>query len=95
MLAKNLAGQVVAIDGKTSKGSYDREQGIKALQLVSGWADNQKLVRGQCQVSSKSNEITAIPVLLEQLDLSGAIVTIDAMGTPKGIASKIREKLAD
>jgi hypothetical protein len=76
-----LGKQLVAIDGKTVKGSYDREGGINALQLVSAWASEHRLVLGQCAVASKSNEITAIPILLEQLALAGCIVSIDAMGT--------------
>ena len=90
-----LAAEVVAIDGKTVKGSYDREGGVKALQLVSAWASEHRLVLGQCAVDSKSNEITAIPVLLEQLALTGCIVSIDAMGTHSPIAQQIHQQQAD
>jgi predicted transposase YbfD/YdcC len=94
-LVSTLETQLIAIDGKTVKGSYDRERGIKALQLVSAWASEHRVVLGQCQVASKSNEITAIPVLLEQLALSGCIVSIDAMGTQSAIAEQITQQQAD
>ena len=94
-IAGKLSGQVIAIDGKTSRGSYDREKGIKELQLVSAWAASSRLVLGQEAVDKKSNEITAIPQLLEQLELEGCIVTIDAMGTQKKIAQQICQAKAD
>lgn len=94
-LVSSLAAEVIAIDGKTAKGSYDREGGGKALQLVSAWASEHRLVLGQCAVDSKSNEITAIPVLLEQLALAGCIVSIDAMGTHRAIAQQIQTQQAD
>ena len=94
-LVSTLEAQLIAIDGKTVRGSYDRETGIKALQLVSAWATEQRLVLGQCSVASKSNEITAIPVLLEQLALSGCIVSIDAMGTQSAIAEQITRQQSD
>lgn len=94
-LVSSLEAQLIAIDGKTVKGSYDREGGIKALQLVSAWASEHRLVLGQCSVASKSNEITAIPVLLEQLALAGCIVSIDAMGTQSAIAEQITQQQAD
>ena len=94
-LVSTLEAQLIAIDGKTVKGSYDREGGIKALQLVSAWASEHRLVLGQCNVASKSNEITAIPVLLEQLALAGCIVRIDAMGTQSAIAEQITTGQAD
>lgn len=90
-----LEAQLIAIDGKTVKGSYDRQRGIKALQLVSAWASEHRVVLGQCQVASKSNEITAIAVLLEQLALAGCIVSIDAMGTQSAIAEQITAGQAD
>jgi len=95
LVASNLGAQVIAIDGKTVKGSYERAQGVKGLQMVSAWASEHCLVLGQCAVDTKSNEITAIPVLLEQLDLSGAIITIDAMGTQTAIAQQIYQAQAD
>lgn len=94
-LISSLDAQVIAIDGKTLKGSYDREGGIKALQLVSAWASEHRLVLGQCTVASKSNEITAIPVLLEQLAVANCIVSIDAMGTQTAIAQQIQDQQAD
>ena len=94
-LVSALEVQLIAIDGKSVKGSYDREGGIKALQLVSAWASEHRLVLGQCNVASKSNEITAIPVLLEQLALAGCIVSIDAMGTQSAIAQQITTQQAD
>jgi predicted transposase YbfD/YdcC len=94
-IAGTLSAQVIAIDGKASRGSYDREKGIKDLQLVSAWATSSRLVLGQEAVDKKSNEITAIPKLLEQLELKGCIVTIDAMGTQKKIAQHICQAGAD
>ena len=75
---------IVAIDGKTSRRSHDRGKGRGPLHLVSAWASRQRLVLGQEATAEKSNEITAIPLLLERLALSGALVTIDAMGPPPG-----------
>lgn len=80
----------VAIDGKTLRGSGSGKHG--PLHLVSAWASAQHLSLGQVAVSDKSNEITAIPLLLEMLDLNGALVTIDAMGCQKKIAAKIIER---
>jgi len=94
-LIAQLGVEVVAIDGKTNRGSYDRESGVKALHMVSAWASEHRLVLGQTKVSAKSNEITAIPALLELLDIQGCIVTIDAMGTQKSIAAKITAANAD
>lgn len=85
----------VAIDGKTLRGSKQDADGSGALHLVSAYAHEAGLVIGQRAVSAKSNEITAIPELLDALALSGAIVTIDAIGTQKKIAAAIIEKEAD
>jgi predicted transposase YbfD/YdcC len=82
-------GKHVAIDGKTLRGSFDKAAGRNPLHLVSAWACEARLTLGQVAVDSKSNEITAIPLLLELLDLKGATVTIDAMGCQKEIAAKI------
>jgi predicted transposase YbfD/YdcC len=79
----------IAIDGKTLRRSHDHAAGLGPLHLVSAWATKQHLTLGQVAVDSKSNEITAIPKLLELLDLHGALVTIDAMGCQKEIAAKI------
>jgi len=83
----------VAIDGKTLRGSGSAQLG--PLHLVSAWATAQRLSLGQVAVDAKSNEITAIPVLLELLELEGALVTIDAMGCQKAIAQKIVDRGAD
>src|SRR4051794_672690 len=78
--------QVVAIDGKTLRRSHDRRAGKAALHLVSAWATESGAVLGQVATHAKSNEITAIPVLLKLLALEGAVVTIDAMGCQTAIA---------
>jgi predicted transposase YbfD/YdcC len=87
--------RLVPIDGKTLRGSLHRNEEQKPLHLVSAWATNCGLSLGQVAVDDKSNEITAIPKLLEMLELTGAIVTIDAMGCQKDIAKKIVDKEAD
>jgi predicted transposase YbfD/YdcC len=94
-LAEDLAGEVVAIDGKTIRRSLDRRAGKKPLHLVSAWASETGLALGQIATQEKSNEITAIPQLVEMLDLAGATVTLDALGCQKEIAAKILEKQAD
>jgi predicted transposase YbfD/YdcC len=86
---------LVAIDGKTSRRSHDRKNGQKALHLVSAFASTSRLVLGQEAVDEKSNEITAIPALLERIDLEGALVSIDAMGCNPTIAEAIIEAKAD
>src|SRR5262245_45404602 len=83
--------RLVAIDGKTVRGSADHETGRAAIHMVSAWATENKLSLGQVVVAEKSNEITAIPELLQLLDISGALVTIDAMGCQKEIAARIRQ----
>ncbi|MGH7622907.1 MAG: ISAs1 family transposase, partial [Gemmatimonadaceae bacterium] len=88
-------GQHIAIDGKTLRGSGDKAAGKNPLHLVSAWASQARLTLGQIAVDSKSNEITAIPLLLELLDLKGTTVTIDAMGCQKEIAAKIVEGKGD
>jgi predicted transposase YbfD/YdcC len=75
-----LHGQVVAFDGKTVRGSHNRGIGKKAIHMVSAWATESQLVLGQTKVDEKSNEITALPALIDLLEFSGCIVTIDAMG---------------
>jgi predicted transposase YbfD/YdcC len=87
--------QVVAIDGKTLRRSFDRANGKSALHMVHAWATANHLLLGQIAVDQKSNEITAIPKLLRMLEISGAIVTIDAMGCQKEIARTVREREAD
>jgi predicted transposase YbfD/YdcC len=83
------AGQVIAIDGKTLRRSFDAASGKSAIHMVSAWATANHISLGQVVVDAKSNEITAIPKLLEMLELSGAVVTIDAMGCQTEIAQKI------
>jgi predicted transposase YbfD/YdcC len=90
---RETAPDIVAIDGKTSRRA--RAKGSDPLHLVSAWASRQRLVLGQQAVAEKSNEINAIPLLLERLELEGALVTIDAMGCQTGIAEAIRKKGAD
>jgi len=94
-LASAMAGEVVAIDGKTLRGSFDTAAGKNPLHLVSAWACTARLTLGQVAVDAKSNEITAIPLLLELLDLKDCIVTIDAMGCQKDIAAAIRAREGD
>jgi predicted transposase YbfD/YdcC len=86
---------VIAIDGKTLRRSHDHEAGKKVLHVVSAWAVENRLVLAQLATEEKSNEITAIPVLLRQLALAGCIVTIDAMGTQTKIAAQIIEQDGD
>src|SRR4051794_17077542 len=97
--AQSLTGEVerevVAIDCKTVRRSGSRRHDHGPLHLVSAWASDQGLVLGQREVDGKSNEITAIPELLDTLHLDGAIVTLDAMGCQKDIAARIRAKGAD
>jgi hypothetical protein len=82
---------IIAIDGKTSRRSHDRRKGRSPLHHVSAWAARQRIVLGQQATEEKSNEITAIPLLLRHLDPKGALVTMDAMGTQTEIARAIRD----
>lgn len=88
-------GDVVAVDGKTARGSRDRARGLQALHMVSAWSTRNRLVLGQEATEEKSNEITAIPKLLELLELKGCIVTIDAMGCQTKIAEQIIDQGGD
>ena len=88
-------GQIIAIDGKTMVGSQDKTIGKGAIHLVNAWATANGISLGQRKVDAKSNEITAIPELLDLLSINGCIVTIDAMGCQKRIAQKIRDNHAD
>jgi predicted transposase YbfD/YdcC len=88
-------GTHIAIDGKTLRGSADKAAGKNPLHLVSAWACEARLTLGQVATDAKSNEITAIPLLLELLNLKGATVTIDAMGCQKDIAQKIIKRKGD
>ena len=94
-ITEAVGAQVIPIDGKTVRQSFDRNGGQKAIHVVSAWASEQRLVLGQLKVDSKSNEITAIPKLLELLDIVGCIITIDAIGCQKEIATTIIAKKAD
>lgn len=94
-LSEQLEINLINIDGKTARGSYDREQSLKALHTVSAWSCEHHLVLAQQRVETKSNEITAIPELLNLLDISGAIITLDAMGTQRTIAAQIIEQGGD
>jgi len=94
-LTIDISKEIIAIDGKTLRGSHNRKKGVKPLHLVSAWAVKNKLTLGQIKTEEKSNEITAIPRLLNMLDIKGSIVTIDAMGCQKKIAQQIVKKEAD
>lgn len=94
-LAGSSAGQVVAIDGKTLRRSFDDAHNRAFVHMVSAWAAQNQLVLGQLRTEAKSNEITAIPRLLELLGIKGATVTIDAMGCQKEIAAAIIDRKAD
>jgi len=91
----HTAGEVVALDGKTLRRSPDRGAGTAALHLVSAWATANRLVLGQVAVDAKSNEITAVPALLQVLALEGCLVTIDAMGCQTAIAQPIVDQGGD
>jgi len=88
-------GEVIAIDGKRVRRSMDRASNKSAIHMVSAWAHKNRLVLGQVKVDDKSNEITAIPKLLRQLDITGAVVTIDAMGCQRSIAEQIIQQGGD
>ncbi len=87
--------EIVAIDGKTSRRTHDRAKKRGPLHMVSAWASSQRLVLGQQACEAKSNEITAIPLLLERLPLTGALVTVDAMGCQTRIAQTILDRGGD
>lgn len=94
-LELDVDGRVVAIDGKTLRRSHDKSRSRGPIHVVNAWCTSLGVAMGQVATSEKSNEITAIPELLDQLILQGAIVTLDAMGCQKTIASKIREREGD
>jgi predicted transposase YbfD/YdcC len=89
-IAEVLPMPVIAVDGKTVRRSHDRHLGTSAIHMVSAWATQSQLVLAQIKVDDKSNEITAIPDLLRTLELSGCLVTLDAMGCQRAIAEQIR-----
>lgn len=94
-VAQLTAGEVVALDGKRLRRSHARAQGQEPLQLVSAWAQANRLTLGQYKVADDSNEITAVPELLRLLDVTGCIVTVDAINTQKDTAAAIRAQGAD
>lgn len=94
-LSLGTSGKLVAIDGKTVRHSFDRATGKKALHIVSAWIAENRLTLGQIATEEKSNEITAIPKLLELLDIRGATITVDAMGCQRAIAEKVIDQGAD
>ncbi len=83
------------MDGKTVRRSHDHANGKAAIHIVSAWAEKNRLVLGQVKVDEKTNEITAIPDLLRVLDITGCIITTDAMGCQQGIAATVIEKGGD
>jgi len=94
-VAEETSGQIISIDGKTARGSRDKKKDQSPLHMVSAWANSSQIVLAQEVTNKKSNEITAIPKLLDLLNLKECIVTIDAMGCQKEIAQKIIEKDGD
>jgi hypothetical protein len=93
--ATGVERPVLAVDGKTARRSHDRRKGLGALHAVTVWASEFGLSLGQAACAEKSNEITAIPEVLRLVDIKGAIITIDAMGTQKAIAAQIVDGEAD
>jgi predicted transposase YbfD/YdcC len=94
-ICKITAGEIIALDGKQSRNSGDEKNGRGVINTVSAWAVSNRLVLGQTKVEGKSNEITALPELINVLDLAGCIVTIDAMGCQREIVKKIVKQEAD
>ncbi len=94
-LSIDLINEIISIDGKSVRGAHDEKKGIKRLHMVSAWASENQILLGQVKTEDKSNEITAIPELLDMIDVKGSIVTIDAMGCQKEIAKKIVAKEAN
>lgn len=94
-ISKITDGEVIAIDGKTLRRSYDKSNDKAAIHMLNAWASANRLVLGQRKVDKKSNEITAIPELIKVLDVAGCIVTIDAIGCQKSIVKLITQKQGD
>ena len=94
-LCGDIAGDIVNLDGKALRHSFDTASSKSMIYMVSAWANSNNLLLGQVKVAEKSNEITAIPKLLDLIDIVESLVTIDAMGTQKEIAAKIKSKQAD
>lgn len=91
-ICSSLAGEVVALDGKTLRGSHHRRLGKNAIHVVSAFVSGRGITLGQLSIEAKSNEITAIPLLLDMFDVKGSTVTIDAMGCQTAIAARIIDK---
>lgn len=94
-LSIDVQNEIISIDGKSLRGSHDKKKQVKMLHVVSAWASKNKVLLGQVKTDEKSNEITAIPHLLDMINVKESIVTVDAMGCQKEIAKKIVEKDAD
>ena len=94
-IVQTSSGEVIAIDGKTVRRSFDKTNEKSAIHVVSAWANENRIVLGQEKVDEKSNEITTIPELLSALEIQNCIITIDAMGCQRSIAKAIRDKGAD
>ena len=94
-VVESCPGEIIALDGKTARGSLDRKNDKKPLHMVSAWACEQRLVLGQEATDEKSNEMTAIPKLLKLLEIKGCIITIDAMGCQHAITNQIIEQNGD
>lgn len=92
---ENIKREIISLDGKCIRGSKDSFHEKSPIYMVSAWASENQLVLGQLKVNEKSNEITAIPLLLDLLDIEGSIITIDAIGTQTKIAEKIIDNKAD
>jgi hypothetical protein len=92
---KTVTGDVIAIDGKCLRRSHDKSSNKSTIYRVSAWSHDNPLTLGQVKVDEKSNEITALPALLENLDITGAIITTDALNTQKNSAKTIVEKGGD
>ena len=95
LLMEDMKREIIAVDGKTSRSSHNRRKGQHPLHMVSAWAVDQGLVLGQVSTAEKSNEIEAIPRLLNMIAIENSIITIDAMGCQKAIAKQIRQHKAD
>lgn len=94
-LSIDVKNEFIAIDGKSLRGSHDKKNQVKMLHIVSAWASNNRILLGQVKTAEKSNEITAIPELLDMINVEGSVVSIDAMGCQRDIAKKIVDKKAD